>query len=39
MKQSRGINLVVWIWLAVYLLAAGILLAGGLVMFVIQLVT
>jgi hypothetical protein len=39
MKQSSTMNVVVWVWLAVYLLAAGILLAGGLVMFMIQLVT
>lgn len=37
MKQSNAMNLVVWIWLAVFLLAAGVLLAGGFVMFVIGL--
>lgn len=37
MKQSTAMSMVVWIWLGVFLLAAGILLAGGFVMFVLGL--
>lgn len=33
MKQTSAVNVVVWIWLAVYLLAAGVLVLGGIFMF------
>lgn len=39
MKQPNWLTAITWIMLALYIFAAGILLAGGLVMFVIQLVT
>ncbi len=37
MKQSKTIGVIVWIWQAVFLLAAGTLIAGGVVMFVLGL--